>query len=346
MDKATTPDRPLPSASINASEAELHQGALDGPEVGFQPRDPERLGAELRRGARGRPEPRQRPVTELRREASELRRMREVQQARRRRLSEACARSWAEEAGAGPLSPQQVSRIWVEDRYRLLYCEVPKAGCSNWKRVLMVLGGQAQTTAQIEHQAAHYRNSLRRLDSFDREGVRLRLQTYTKLLFVREPLERLVSAFRDKFERPNAYYQPLFGSAIIARYRPNATAQAVRTGSGVTFPEFVRYLLDPARPLGMDIHWEPASRLCSPCRIRYDFIGRFERLGSEADVALRLLGAPRNLRFPRGRPSTGPGLSRRYLSQLSPGDRLRAFHFYRSDYALFNFPRPVAALPD
>eukprot|EP00061_Rhincodon_typus_P004672 g23145.t1 len=332
MDKDTAPERPLPSARINGSEAELHQGALHGPELGFQQRDSERLGVELHHGARDGPElrlrsaelrreERQRPGAELRREAAELRRMREVQQARRRRLSEACARSRAEEAGAGtgpgpgPLSPQQVSRIWVEDRYRLLYCEVPKAGCSNWKRVLMVLGGQAQTTAQIEHQAAHYSNSLRRLDSFDREGVRLRLRTYTKLLFVREPLERLVSAFRDKFERPNAYYQPLFGSAIIARYRPNATVQAVRTGSGVTFPEFVRYLLDPARPLGMDIHWEPASRLCSPCRIRYDFIGRFERLESEADTALRLLGAPRNLRFPRGHPSTGPGLSRRYLSQ-------------------------------
>ncbi|GCC43764.1 hypothetical protein chiPu_0027673, partial [Chiloscyllium punctatum] len=323
-----------------------------------------RTGAELHRETR--PRSRAEPHREARaqaREAAELRRVREVQQARRRRLSEACVRSWAEEeagpgpgpgpgpgagagAGTGALSPQQVSRIWVEDRYRLLYCEVPKAGCSNWKRVLMVLGGQAQTTAQIEHQAAHYSNSLRRLDSFDREGVLLRLRTYTKLLFVREPLERLVSAFRDKFERPNAYYQPLFGSAIIARYRPNATAQAVRTGSGLTFPEFVQYLLDPARPLGMDIHWEPVSHLCSPCRIHYDFIGRFERLESEADSALRLLGAPRNLRFPRGNPSTGPSLSHRYLSQLSPADRSRAFHFYRSDYTLFNYPRPPGTLPD
>ncbi|XP_043540293.1 carbohydrate sulfotransferase 8-like [Chiloscyllium plagiosum] len=361
---------------------ELHQEAQGGPELHLRAEERSsvelhqearpRTGAELHREARPRSraelrrDARPRSRAELHREAraqareaAELRRVREVQQTRRRRLSEACVRSWAEEeagpgpgpgagagAGTGALSPQQVSRIWVEDRYRLLYCEVPKAGCSNWKRVLMVLGGQAQTTAQIEHQAAHYSNSLRRLDSFDREGVLLRLRTYTKLLFVREPLERLVSAFRDKFERPNAYYQPLFGSAIIARYRPNATAQALRTGSGLTFPEFVQYLLDPARPLGMDIHWEPVSHLCSPCRIHYDFIGRFERLESEADSALRLLGAPRKLRFPRGNPSTGPSLSHRYLSQLSPADRSRAFHFYRSDYTLFNYPRPPGTLPD
>ncbi|XP_062923400.1 carbohydrate sulfotransferase 8-like [Mobula hypostoma] len=275
----------------------------------------------------------------------------DVQQGRRQWVEEACLkyRGGGSSLGPGLLSPHHVSRIYVEDRHRLLYCEVPKAGCSNWKRVLMVLSGLASSPAHIEHQVAHYGNSLRRLDSFDRAGMAWRLRTYTKALFVREPLERLVSAFRDKFEQPNAYYHPVFGRAIIARYRPNATRQALLSGSGVTFPEFVRYLLDPRRPLGLDIHWERVGRLCSPCLIRYDFIGHFESLGAEAQALLRLVGAPANLTFPRskdrhrGVERTSLRLSRRYLAQLSADQRRRAEDFYLADYTMFNYTRSFGA---
>ncbi|XP_072926587.1 carbohydrate sulfotransferase 8-like [Hemitrygon akajei] len=275
----------------------------------------------------------------------------DVQQGRRQLVEEACLkyRGGGNALGPGLLSPHHVSRIYVEDRHRLLYCEVPKAGCSNWKRVLMVLSGLASSPAHIEHQVAHYGNSLRRLDSFDRAGMAWRLRTYTKALFVREPLERLVSAFRDKFEQPNAYYHPVFGRAIIARYRPNATRQALLSGSGVTFPEFVRYLLDPRRPLGLDIHWERVGHLCSPCLIRYDFIGHFESLGAEAQALLRLVGAPANLTFPRfkdrqrGVERTSLRLSRHYLAQLSADQRRRTQDFYLADYTMFNYTRPFGA---
>lgn len=42
-----------------------------------------------------------------------------------------------------------VFRIFVEDRYRVLYCEVFKVGCFNWKRVFMVLVGLVLFIADI-----------------------------------------------------------------------------------------------------------------------------------------------------------------------------------------------------
>ncbi|XP_026222077.1 carbohydrate sulfotransferase 8-like isoform X2 [Anabas testudineus] len=273
----------------------------------------------------------------------------QVLSSRRRLLSEVCAR-YQPGVMTQPVTQRQVSRIYVEDRFRLLYCEVPKAGCSNWKRVLMVLGGSATSTRAIPHDAAHYANRLRRLESYDQAGIAERLRSYTKVLFVREPFERLVSAFRDKFESPNSYYHPVFGRPIISRYRVNASRIALRTGAGVTFREFVQYLLDVHRPVGMDIHWEPVSQLCNPCLLRYNFIGKFEDLQEEANFLLRSVGAPRNLSFPDFKDRnplaerTSSSITQKYFSQLNSTERQKAFDFYYMDYLMFNYPKPFKDL--
>ncbi|XP_039988597.1 carbohydrate sulfotransferase 8-like [Xiphias gladius] len=272
-----------------------------------------------------------------------------TQGSRRRLLSEVCVK-YQPGVTERPVSQRQVSRVYVEDRSRLLYCEVPKAGCSNWKRVLMVLGGSATSTRDIPHDAAHYANHLRRLESYDRAGIAERLRSYTKVLFVREPFERLVSAFRDKFESPNSYYHPVFGRPIISRYRANASRTALRTGAGVTFREFVQYLLDVRRPVGMDIHWEPVSQLCNPCLLRYNFIGKFESLEEEANFLLQSLGAPRNLTFPDFKDRnplaerTSSKITQKYFSQLNSTERQKAFDFYYMDYLMFNYPKPFKDL--
>ncbi|XP_027881632.1 carbohydrate sulfotransferase 8-like [Xiphophorus couchianus] len=271
------------------------------------------------------------------------------QQSRRRQLNHVCS-GYQPVHRRRQVRLQQVSQLYVEDRFRLLYCEVPKAGCSNWKRVLMVLAGRARSIQNISHDAAHYSNQLRRLDSYDWAGIAERLRTYTKVLFVREPFERLVAAFRDKFESPNSYYHPVFGRAIISRYRANATKSALNTGAGVTFREFVQYLLDAQRPVGMDTHWERVGQLCSPCLIPYDFIGKVESLQEDADFLLRGIGAPQNLTFPDFKDRnpqanrTSSRIMQDYFSQLNRTERQKVFEFYYRDYLMFSFPKPFPDL--
>lgn len=275
-------------------------------------------------------------------------RLSHMQEARRRLMKEVCTKYRSKISRT--VTPQSVSRIYVEDKYKILYCEVPKAGCSNWKRVLMVLAGLAYSAQEIRHDDVHYGNHIKRLDSFDQKGITHRLETYTKVMFVREPLERLVSAFRDKFESPNTYYHPVFGKPIIAKYRANATQEALKTGSGVTFQEFMQYLLDVHRPVGMDIHWEPAHNLCSPCLLDYDFIGKFETMEDEANHVLKRTGAPRNLTFPSfkdrnpGAERTSSGIMQRYFAQLNASDMQRAYDFYYMDYLMFNYSKPFKDL--
>ncbi|XP_051511996.1 carbohydrate sulfotransferase 8-like isoform X1 [Myxocyprinus asiaticus] len=272
----------------------------------------------------------------------------DIQESRRRLIREVCAKYRSNISRT--IMPHHVARIYVEDRHKLLYCEVPKAGCSNWKRVLMVLAGVANSTSGIDNGFVHNSNQLKRLDYFDRKGITERLKTYTKILFIREPLERLVSAYRDKFESPNVYYHPVFGKHIIARYRVNASKEALKTGSGVTFQEFIKYLLDVHRPVGMDIHWEPANQLCNPCHVEYDFIGKADTMGEDANLFLRSIGAPADLEYPTlkdGNPKaarTSVEIMQQYFANLTVSERQRAYDFYYMDYLMFNYSKPYKDL--
>uniref|UniRef100_UPI00398F3910 carbohydrate sulfotransferase 9-like n=1 Tax=Pristiophorus japonicus TaxID=55135 RepID=UPI00398F3910 len=268
----------------------------------------------------------------------------EVQERRKRSLTEFCKKYYVNRRRTSLI--RLVSRVYVEDKHRLLYCEVPKAGCSNWKRVLMVLNGLASSPHNISHDFVHYGKRLRKLDSYSLKEAYELLTTFAKVLFVRDPMERLVSAFRDKFEHPNSYYHPVFGKAILKKYRTNASVEALATGSGVTFREFVQYLLDPQKPIGMDIHWEQMSKLCSPCLINYDFIGKFENLENDANYFLKLIDAPLGLQFPsfKDRHSsderTTSAVVEQYLAQISPLERQKLYNFYYLDYVMFNYSKP------
>lgn len=89
-------------------------------------------------------------------------RLTQIQQSRRKLMRDVCAKY---RSLTRTVSRKQVSRIYVEDSHKLLYCEVPKAGCSNWKRVLMVLQGQASTTKELRHEQVHYGNILKQQSS-------------------------------------------------------------------------------------------------------------------------------------------------------------------------------------
>ncbi|KAM4829911.1 carbohydrate sulfotransferase 14 [Thomomys bottae] len=238
-----------------------------------------------------------------------------------------------------PAGPRRtlLRHVLVSDRYRFLYCYVPKVACSNWKRVLKVLGGalgSVDARLKMDHRA-----DLVFLADLRPDQIRHRLRHYFKFLFVRDPAERLLSAYRNKFgEIPE--YQRRYGAEIVRRYRPGAGPEPA--GDDVTFPEFLRYLADED-PERMNEHWMPVYQLCQPCAVRYDFVGSYERLEADANHVLERVRAPPHVRFPARqawyRPASPESLHYHLCS--APRALLQdVLPKYILDFSLFAYPLP------
>ena len=91
---------------------------------------------------------------------------------------------------------------------------------------------------------------------------------YWKFFFVRNPLDRLISAWRNKLIRRNELFNKAFGKTIIGKFRQNATVEDIERGYPVTLMEFFLYLASQKQPQLFNPHWRPAYFLCDPCAIR------------------------------------------------------------------------------
>ncbi|XP_058422703.1 carbohydrate sulfotransferase 13 [Diceros bicornis minor] len=269
----------------------------------------------------------------------------EVHRQRRDLLRRACSRHTRRQH---LLRPEDLRHVLVDDSHGLLYCYVPKVACTNWKRVLLALSGRARGDPRaIPAHEAHALGRLPSLADFSRAEINRRLRAYLAFLFVREPFERLASAYRNKFARPySAAFQRRYGTRIVRRLRPRPHPDALARGHDVRFAEFLAYLLDPRtrRDEPFNEHWERAHALCHPCRLRYDVVGKFETLAEDAAFVLRLAGAP-GLRFPapppRGTAAAARAQAARLFRDVSPFYQRRLFDLYRMDFLLFNYSTPA-----
>ncbi|XP_077984734.1 carbohydrate sulfotransferase 14-like [Glandiceps talaboti] len=228
------------------------------------------------------------------------------------------------------------TQVLVNDKYKFLYCFVPKVACSNWKRVIKVIDGyitDVDKSSRMDH-----RSGLVHLGDLSDSEIEYRLKNYYKFMFVREPLSRLLSAYRNKFGEKFEDFIRRYGKYIVRRYRPDAGPAP--QGDDVTFTEYVQYLTE-ANLNQMDIHWMPMHELCQPCIINYDFVGNFENLDEDVDHVLKTTGAAEVVHFPKRQryyhPTSQDMVEEEYMKVPEQYiDELIAK--YVMDFALFSYP--------
>ena len=179
----------------------------------------------------------------------------------------------------------------------------------------------------------HTWNIWKRLYQYTDEEKAIRLQTYFKFLFVREPLHRLLSAYKDKFIGYDLGVSSSSRNAIVKSYRPHDYYNA-SVKNLVSFPEFIKYF---SSNISRDQHWRQYEKLCHPCVINYDFIGHLETLEEDAPLLLKMAGIDDRVTFPPVHKSTSSSEVLEYYSQVPSEYITRIGELYRSDFEMFGY---------
>ncbi|KAK7082662.1 hypothetical protein SK128_022131 [Halocaridina rubra] len=183
-------------------------------------------------------------------------------------------------------------------------------------------------------------------------------QSTIKVITVRHPFQRLVSAYRDKFHNgqkipiPRTKSEKLkflnFMGPVLASL--NLTHRFYDNNLYLTFEEFVKFIIkDGLMSINRSTtlsnpHWLPYYRLCHPCHINYDFIIEMDHAEEEMTWLSRHLNITEispNLSLNK-QPSIEEfsDLMEKYFNSLPPRLYERLVSLLSFDFHLFNYVIP------
>ncbi|XP_007444053.1 carbohydrate sulfotransferase 12 [Python bivittatus] len=300
------------------------------------------------------------------RDASMILDQEKLQKERRKMLQDWCTNSSftfpTKERTFDDIPNYELNHLIVDDHHGIIYCYVPKVACTNWKRVMIVLSESLMDQGvpyidPLDIPREHVHNTTthftfnkfwRRYGKFSRHLMKIKLKKYTKFLFVRDPFVRLISAFRSKFELANEEFYRRFAIPMLKLYSnysslPTSVSEAFESGFRVSFSDFIQYLLDPRteKLAPFNEHWRQVYRLCHPCQIEYDFVGKLETLDEDATYLLQLLKVDHLLHFPPSyRNRTANSWEEDWFAKIPMAWRQRLYKLYEADFVLFGYPKP------
>ena len=168
-----------------------------------------------------------------------------------------------------------------------------------------------------------------------------KINRYHKAIFVRNPLSRFVSAYRDKIQntKANAYRDK--AKKIVKLYRTNATEEDIESGNA-TFLEFTRYVLEHQED--KDPYWYPVVKRLKPCLIPYDYIGKMETIETDSKHLFKNLQIEDLVYFPLADSQSGDvgmlSMLSGYYRTLTAEMFEKLIQLYESDFKVFGYYVP------
>ena len=235
------------------------------------------------------------------------------QTARQKQLQQTC--EWAKSKDLIDTRPERLKErypnrnIFVDDVHKVLYCEVPKVACTSWKVFFANISGKVDPKDYgklyhlVHNTAYHPKIGFKYLTNFSYEERLYRLKNYFKFLVVRNPFDKLLSAYENKFAHDSEqaqWYHKNVGPHIIKHYRQKPTKDAIKWGKDVQFEELVRFITDDANKVRMkyDPHWWSMQDTCYPCIIQYDYIAKIETLQQDLPYIMDKIVPGQKVSFP------------------------------------------------
>ncbi|ROT69630.1 putative carbohydrate sulfotransferase 14-like isoform X3 [Penaeus vannamei] len=230
-------------------------------------------------------------------------------------------------------------RFEIVDKYRVSNCMVLKAGFTAWNALLAyVLGRQDLIDGHQTYMMSRIlKGSAAKFASVNSSP------DYMKFVVAREPLARLLSAYRDRIDAAHETgaanrFSPLT-RAPPSRYKPT---HANGTRIMPSFEEFLRYIVSVA-PEAHDPHWRPIALQCGACFVNYTLIAHAETLNEDLGYILRETGIEKDADYTillynshKGRGNTSD-LLENYYSAVSPKLMQNILAVYRKDFTMFGY---------
>lgn len=158
-------------------------------------------------------------------------------------------------------------------------------------------------------------------------------------MFSRHPLDRLFSAYRNKFLDPvNTAYLKHYGHMIVTNEAVSPLAPHPKRPDGlykISFEQFVRFVLK-AGP-DFDDHWRPQTRICHICDVQYTYLGKFETLQQDSNTIFRLLND--TTKFPKQTEYSVKTtvMLAEYYAKLPTKLMKGILKFYKNDFEAFGY---------
>ncbi|KAK7068880.1 hypothetical protein SK128_013591 [Halocaridina rubra] len=250
---------------------------------------------------------------------------------------------------------------WIS-KHNMIWCPIFKAASTTWVKNLLMIAGESKIHARSLHARARQLfgppNDPRVRDKLLRESQRM--------MIVRHPLERLLSAYRDKMLRVRHAHDPFvrIQKAIMLKYPdPDAPPPPAVTAipdpknmtdklptTHPTFKQFLMKARDDLRTVWnnkgktiVNMHWRPFWLTCAPCHVIYDYIGKVETLDWDQEYIIRKMGLQDLLYNAHTHSSnfdsynTTSEAARDYFKQVPLSLLKDVVELYKPDFLLFDY---------
>lgn len=194
--------------------------------------------------------------------------------------------------------------ITLMRRYNIVYVENSKVGCTKVKKYLLEIDNWPKRWDELIENEVYIHNKqltgmIGAADlSYSGLSSILKNPTYFRFGFVRNPYDRLLSAYKDKILAPQKKLDKKSYIGVACSIKSAMTGEDRRRinldETPVTFEEFVSYVASQ-RSYDMDRHWYHQHLTMWHPFCKFDFIGRFERFPEDLRDVLTKIGAPEKL---------------------------------------------------
>lgn len=217
---------------------------------------------------------------------------------------------------------------------QLAYCPTPRTGLTVWNRYFAGLAHLPYWPQWLQKLWLLVRNIYNLPSGLTREEMLQLVNSSQTFTFVRHPFDRLVAVYNDR---------------VVASNFNGWQKEIKKTvGKGdqdeVTFLEFIEFVLTNAA--GDSEHLDTYYHHCDMCRIRYDYIGKFETFSEDTRYILMRTGAheiiniqDESLSWFSSRPNsvTTKEAALPYFRQLPKETILKLYLRYEVDFKMFGY---------